>query len=142
MYNTAESTCDTFITEDHNHMWNGINRRRFPRAYYTCLITIKKRLTAKTISTHTENIGAGGICVLLKEDLGLFQGVDVELFVSETNPPIKCGGTIVWAVKKSDPKQKGAYFFDTGIEFIDIRPEDREKMSEVVEDILKVRRQK
>lgn len=123
-------------------MWNGINRRRFPRAYYTCLITIKKRLTSKTISTHTENIGAGGICVLLKEDLGLFQGVDVELFVSETNPPIKCGGTIVWVVKKSDPKQKGAYFFDTGIEFIDIRPEDREKISEVVEEILKTRRQK
>ena len=50
-------------------MWNGINRRKFPRANYKCLITIKKRLTAKTISTHTENIGAGGICVLIKEDL-------------------------------------------------------------------------
>ncbi len=123
-------------------MWNGINRRRFPRANYKCLISIKKRLTAKTISTHTENIGAGGICVLLKEDLGLFQGVDVELFLSETGPQIKCGGTLVWVVKKTDPKQKGAYYYDTGIEFIDIRPEDRDKISDIIDEILKVRRQK
>ncbi|MCX5678202.1 MAG: PilZ domain-containing protein [Candidatus Omnitrophica bacterium] len=123
-------------------MWNGINRRRFPRANYKCLISIKKRLTAKTISTHTENIGAGGICVLLKEDLGLFQGVDVELFIDEKGPQIKCGGTLVWVVKKTDPKQKGSYYYDTGIEFIDIRPEDRDKISDIIDEILKVRRQK
>lgn len=123
-------------------MWNGINRRRFPRANYKCLISIKKRLTAKTISTHTENIGAGGICVLLKEDLGLFQGVDVELFIDEKEPPIRCGGTLVWVVKKTDPKQKGAYYYDTGIEFIDIRPEDRDKISDIIDEILKARRQK
>jgi len=99
-------------------------------------------VTAKTISTYTENIGAGGICVLLKEDLGLFQGVDVELFLNESIPDIKCGGTIVWVVKKTDPNHKGTYHYDTGIEFIDIRPEDREKMSGVIDEILRTRRQK
>ena len=123
-------------------MWNGINRRRFPRASYKCLISIKKRLTAKTISTDTENIGAGGICILLNEDLGLFQGVDVELFMGEGAPQIKCGGTVVWVVKKSDSKQKGSYYYDTGIEFIDIRPEDRDKISGVIDQLLKERRQK
>ena len=118
-------------------MWNGINRRKFPRANYKCLITIRKRLTAKTISTHTENIGAGGICVIIKDDLGLFQGVDLDLFVGDDRPPIKCGGTVVWVVKKSEPKQKGSFSYDTGIEFIDVRPEDRDRISEVVEDILK-----
>ena len=124
-------------------MWNGINRRKFPRAEYKCLIAIKKRLNAKTISTQTENIGAGGICVLLKDDLGLFQGVDLELFLEESGkPPIKCGGTIVWVVKKTDSKKKDSHVFDTGIEFIDVRPEDREKISQVVENILKKQRQK
>lgn len=122
-------------------MWNGINRRRFPRANYGCLITIKKRLGARTISTHTENIGAGGICVLLKEDLGLFQSVDVELTMGDTSPQIKCGGTLVWVVKKSDAKRKGSFYYDTGIEFIDIRPEDRETISEAIDGILKERRQ-
>jgi len=122
-------------------MWDGINRRKFPRANYKCLISIKKRLTAKTISTQTENIGAGGICVIIKEDLGLFQGVDVELYLDESRPPIKSGGTVVWVVKKSSSK-KGSYLLDTGIEFIDIRPEDREKISERVEEILKNQRRK
>lgn len=123
-------------------MWNGINRRRFPRASYKCLITIKKRLTSKTIETHTENVGAGGICVIIKEDLGLFQGVDVELNLEDSRPPIKCGGTVVWVVKKNEPRQKGAYLYDTGIEFIDMRPEDRERVSEAVEEILDSRRRK
>ena len=122
-------------------MWDGINRRKFPRANYKCLITIKRRLNAKTISTQTENIGAGGICVLVKEDLGLFQGVDLELFFEEKMPPIKCGGTVVWVVRKTGSK-KGVYIYDTGIEFIDIRPEDRDKISELVEIILKTRRHK
>ena len=122
-------------------MWDGINRRKFPRANYKCLISIKKRLTAKTISTHTENIGAGGICVLIKEDLGLFQGVDLELYIEEGKPQIKSGGTVVWVVKKSETRPKGGYLYDTGIEFIDMRPEDREKMAEMVEEILKTSRQ-
>jgi hypothetical protein len=118
-------------------MWNGINRRKFPRANYKCIITIKKRLTAKTISTHTENLGAGGICVLIKEDLGLFQGVDLEIMLEDSNTPVKCGGTVVWVVKKSEPKQKASYLYDTGIEFIDIRPEDRDRITAVVDLILK-----
>ena len=123
-------------------MWDSINRRKFTRANYKCLISIRKRLTSKVISTRTENIGAGGICVMLKEDLGLFQGVDIELFISEgNNPPIKCGGTVVWVVKKAQPK-KEEHLFDTGIEFIDIRPEDRERITEVVEDILKGQKKK
>src|SRR3989338_11631550 len=123
-------------------MWNGINRRKFPRANYKCLITIRKRLTSKTIATQTENIGAGGICVIIKEDLGLFQGVDLELHLEDNRPPVKCGGTIVWVVKKSELKQKGGFLYDTGIEFIDIRPEDRERISELVEEILKSQRRK
>lgn len=121
-------------------MWDGINRRKFPRANYKCLITIKRRLTSKTISTQTENIGAGGICVIIKEDLGLFQGVDLEIFIeSENTPPMKCGGTVVWVVKKTSSK-KGVYLYDTGIEFIDMRPEDRDRISEVVEGILQSQR--
>ena len=123
-------------------MWNGINRRKFPRANYKCLIVIKRRLTSKTISTQTENLGAGGICVIIKEDLGLFQGVDIELYLDDNKTPVKSGGTVVWVVKKSQPKQKSSYLYDIGVEFIDIRPEDRERVAVVVEQILKNHRQK
>jgi hypothetical protein len=118
-------------------MWNGINRRKFPRANYKCIITIRKRLTSKSISTHTENLGAGGICVMLKEDLGLFQGTDLEILLDDQTHPVRCGGTVVWVVKKTEPKQKGAYLYDTGIEFIDIGPEDRDRITAIVDSILK-----
>lgn len=121
-------------------MWNGINRRKFPRANYECRIVIKKRQNAKTISTQTENIGAGGICVIIGDDLGLFQGVDIELFLDDGKGPIKCGGTVVWVVRKTDLKQKGTPLFDTGVEFVDMRPEDRERTTDIVEKILKKQR--
>ncbi len=117
-------------------MWNGIDRRKFPRGAYVCLITIRRRLTSKIISTHTENIGAGGICVLIKEDLGLFQGVDLEVHLEDDNPPVKCGGTVVWVVKKASPRSKGEHFYDTGIEFIDIRPAEQDRISRIVEQLL------
>lgn len=118
-------------------MWNGIDRRKFPRAVYKCLITIKRRLTLKTISTQTENIGAGGICVLIKEDLGLFQGVDIEVYLDDGKGAVKCGGTVVWVVKKAAPRSKGDVLYDTGIEFIDIRPADQDRIAQIVELILK-----
>lgn len=123
-------------------MWNGIDRRRFPRASYKCLICIKRRLTSKSISTYTENIGAGGICVVIKEDLGLFQGVDVELFLEDQRPSVKCGGTVVWVVKKVTSRRKGPVLYDTGIEFIDLRPEDRDRISNIVDAILSKERKK
>ena len=47
-------------------MWNGMNRRKFPRADYKCIITIKsKEEIPKVIATHTENIGMGGMPITM-----------------------------------------------------------------------------
>lgn len=117
-------------------MWNGIDRRRFPRVRYKCLIYIRKRGSTKTISTTTENIGAGGICVILSEDLGLFQGVNLEVDIENGLPTnIKCSGTVVWVVKKHDITSKIQY--DTGVEFVDITEEGAERISKIVDEELK-----
>ncbi len=118
-------------------MWNGIDRRKFPRAKYKCLISIKRRQAPKVISTYTENIGAGGICVLIKDDLGLFQGVDLEIFLEDEASAVKCGGTIVWVVKKAESRSRGGTVYDTGVEFIDIRPDDQERITDIVEKLIK-----
>lgn len=119
-------------------MWNGIDRRRFPRARYSCTITLGAKGSARAISTYTENIGGGGICVILNEDLGLFQGVNLELDLQNgIVGNIKCSGTVVWVVKKRDLKQKGAAQYDTGIEFVDISEEGRNRVSNIVKKVLK-----
>lgn len=115
-------------------MWDGINRRRFPRVHYKCVIRLQKKESSKTIATNTENIGAGGICVILDEDLGLFQGVNLEIDLESGLPSnIKCSGTIVWVVKKREIKDKGITKYDTGIEFVDIDEKSAQRVAEIVE---------
>lgn len=121
-------------------MWNGIDRRKFPRARYKCLIHIRKKESSKSISTNTENIGPGGICVIIKDNLGLFQGVNLELSLEDGETPIKCAGTIVWVVKKRPEVKQGSYTYDTGIEFIDLDPAGRKRIVKIVDDILKKQR--
>ena len=119
-------------------MWDGINRRKFPRIHYKCQIAISKKGSPKTISTSTENIGAGGICVILKEDLGLFQGVALEVELEgSVQEKIQCNGTVVWVVKKHVLDRKSAGLYDTGIEFVDINPENARRIAKIVEEYLK-----
>ena len=118
-------------------MWDGIDRRRFPRAHYKCLIYIKKKENSKPISVYTENIGAGGICVLVDENMGLFQGVKLELDLGDkSGERIACTGTVVWVVKQREPGGKTKELYDTGIEFIDIKEADRKLISSVVDGII------
>ena len=118
-------------------MWNGINRRKFPRIHYSCLIHIKKMDGGKVISTETENIGEGGICVVLNEDLGLFQGVSLEIDLKNgSSGDLKCNGTVVWVVKKRDTKDKRAMQYDTGIEFVDIADESKMQITEIIDNEL------
>ena len=46
--------------------WDGLNRRKFPRVIYPCLVVIQngKVDDRDVILTHTENIGIGGVCVI------------------------------------------------------------------------------
>ena len=119
-------------------MWSGINRRQFPRVHYKCLISIGKRDPIKIISTYTENIGAGGICVIVGEDLGLFQGVTLELDLQNgVNTNIKCNGTVVWVVKKRNLENKKIALYDTGIEFVDLPAKEKGRLTKIVVSELK-----
>lgn len=120
-------------------MWRGIDRRKFPRADYQCLITISKKGTERHFLTHTENIGVGGICVVLDEDLGLFSEVDIELMLKDEDLPIKCRGNIVWVIKRTEIKnRKPLTRFDTGVEFIDIKETDRARIEKIVDYIIQM----
>lgn len=115
-------------------MWRGINQRRFPRADYNCLLTIGRKGLKTNLSATTENVGVGGICVALSQDLGRFSTVNLELSLNDNNPPIKCAGSVVWVVKRNEIKDiKQIAKFDTGIEFDDIQDPDRERIEKLVE---------
>ncbi len=125
------------FTKRRGVMWEGIDRRRFPRANYKCIIRVKTGVeSTQTIETHTENIGIGGICVVLKEDITLFKNVALEIVLQNGDSPAVCNGAVVWVVKKTDPKDKNAVTYDTGIEFVNIKEADKKRIASIVEKIL------
>lgn len=115
-------------------MWEGVDRRKFPRANYPCLVIIRKNhKEPEAMLTHTENLGIGGICVILKKNLGLFAPVELEIDLMDTQTHIKCSGKIVWVVKRKDTEEKKPSFFDTGIEFVGIHKDDSKRIASIVE---------
>jgi Tfp pilus assembly protein PilZ len=114
-------------------MWGGMNKRKFPRANYNCEIFIKKSFFSKKIKAHTENIGVGGICVVLNSRLSAFQDVNLTLILGSGSEPITCRGKVMWEVKKDLPYKKALY--DTGIEFVSLENGDRSRIEEIVESL-------
>ena len=116
--------------------WEGINQRKFPRVNYRCLIRVSTNGREEVIEAMTENIGAGGICVVLEKDFGLFEEVSTEVFLNDDKGPISCRGTVVWVVKRHPAKPVEMMKYDTGIEFLDISEEGRARITALVQDIL------
>jgi c-di-GMP-binding flagellar brake protein YcgR len=111
-------------------MWDGIDRRRFPRVHYPCKVEVFQKGYKKAFLTQTENIGVGGICVILQAGLEKFSLVELIITLTDGEPPIKCDGRIVWAVK-------GKTQFDTGIEFLDIKEKDILRIERVIQQCQK-----
>ncbi len=109
----------------------GRERRRFKRAVYPCNIYI---LTAPlhVIKSQTENIGAGGVRVIIDERIPISSKVGIKLYLSER--PIECKGRIVWVVENKDNDHKGC--FDTGIEFYQISDEDQKTIDIFVKSLV------
>ena len=114
-------------------VWNGRERRRYPRAVFSCKIFLD--FAHREIISHTDNIGKGGIRVSLEEELRPSNIVSLTLFLGK-GEPIKCEGIVIWTAKKVSPDIKEPTLFYTGIEFTAIGDSDREEIGKLVDEIL------
>lgn len=114
-------------------MWEGIDKRRFPRAHFRCQVVVRRKGHPESFSTQTENIGAGGICVILDKGLELFTEVVVEITLPDDLTPLTNNGKVVWVVKEAGSLKR----FDTGIEFVNLPAEQRTRIGKIIEKILK-----
>ncbi len=120
--------------------WEGLNRRKFPRVNYPCLVVIRNSgedAKDSIILTHTDNVGIGGVCVVLKKDVKMFSEVELELDLLDLGEHICCNGKVVWNVQRRREVGKKPLFFDIGIEFIDIVAEDQKRLERIVERLVK-----
>jgi c-di-GMP-binding flagellar brake protein YcgR len=115
-------------------MWGGINRRKFPRANYPCVLAVTRKDQQDTLSTQTENIGLGGICVILPRDLGIFAPVEIRLDLLDGQPVIESDGTVAWVIVSKGEKK--SELFDTGLEFTNLKRKDAIRISSIVEKVV------
>jgi len=112
-------------------MWQGIDQRRFPRAQYTCVVTLRQKGVSTPLSASTENVGMGGVCVLMEKSLDIFSPVELELNLEDGKPSVQARGTVVWVVRRRELKKGPS--FDTGIEFSELTPQDRARLEAILD---------
>ena len=121
--------------------WEGLNRRKFPRVNYPCLVVIRNNNEgddkSNVILTHTDNVGIGGVCVILKQDVKMFSEVGLELDLLDLGEHICCNGKVVWNVQRKSESPEKPLFFDIGIEFSDIAGEDQKRLERIVDRLVK-----
>ncbi|MCK5260316.1 MAG: PilZ domain-containing protein [Candidatus Omnitrophica bacterium] len=121
--------------------WEGLNRRKFPRVNYPCLVVIRNNTENgdknNVILTHTDNVGIGGVCVVLKQDVKMFCEVELELDLLDLGEHICCNGKVVWNVQRQSEAPEKPLFSDIGIEFIDIEDGDQKRLERIVERLVK-----
>lgn len=118
--------------------WSGLNRRRFPRARYPCLVVLREgQERPESILAHTENFGTGGISVVVKKQIKMFSKVGIELDLMDMGDNIHCQGKIVWSIRRKEDAEEKPFFYDTGIELVNISDEDVKRIENVVSQISK-----
>ena len=124
--------------------WDGLNRRRFPRVNFPCLVLLHQKNpdSTETVLCHTENVGIGGLCVILKQHVKLFSQVDIELDLMDMKDHVKCKGKIVWNIRRKNDEHNKPLFNDIGIEYIDLTPGDQARIEAAVVRLAKQKKDK
>lgn len=112
-------------------MWQGMDQRQFPRAQCQCVVNLRQEGRSSPSASVTENIGLGGVCVLLDKEVGIFSVVRLELDLKDAKPPLEVQGTVVWVVRRTERK-KGPRF-DTGIEFTELSGDEKARLEAVMD---------
>jgi hypothetical protein len=104
-----------------------MDRRKFPRVSYPCMVKVISPVgPQQQFLTHTENIGQGGLRVILKNEIKLFSPVEMEVDLLCVDEHIHPKGRVVWNARRKSVEKIKPMFYDIGIEFTEIRKSDEE----------------
>ncbi len=107
-------------------------RRKFCRLNFICKVTAVFGERVLVFNSHTEDLGEGGVRVVLEEKLHVSTQVEVSLFLTDKEVPVNCMGEVTW-VREILPVNLGPRFFHTGIKFLDITGSDQEIIKRTLE---------
>jgi c-di-GMP-binding flagellar brake protein YcgR len=114
--------------------YTGPERRRFLRLQEAIDVVYKKHLvTDKEKVLLTKNIGAGGICLrVYGDELSEGDMLDLKIYLPEPDGIITAVGKVVWRKEIYTNDVSQTKRLDVGIEFTEIRPQDRKRINKYV----------
>ena len=112
---------------------DNVEKRRFPRLNTSVDIEygIFKKESLQEGKAVTKNISAGGICFVVCEKIEIDTILDIKFNLKDINYTIKARGKVVRSSCFTAISDNIARY-DLGVEFIEIRDADRQKLSQYV----------
>jgi c-di-GMP-binding flagellar brake protein YcgR len=100
-------------------------RRKYVRL--KACVAVKYTVVGKpgTVTVSSKNISAGGLCLLVKEELAKDTPLQLEFKLPDLNNSIGALGRVVWQRRFESKGGKTQVYFETGIEFTGISDFDR-----------------
>jgi c-di-GMP-binding flagellar brake protein YcgR len=111
---------------------NGQEKRKFVRLSALVDVIYNKRTLTQNELSITRNISRGGICLIAYDELNEQDVLDLKLYLPEDKTPIRAIGKVVWVKEFIIGSIEEGKRFDVGIEFMDIKEEDANRVNKYV----------
>ena len=121
--------------------WNGRERRQAIRinASFVVKYSVKKKPYTK-LNAHMKDLSHGGMRLLINEKLEEGVLLLLEFNIPDTTDAISTEGKVIWTEGEfSERDEAGRRIFQTGIQFINIKTADKEKLVSYIEKIAEKR---
>ncbi|PIQ88804.1 MAG: hypothetical protein COV72_05865 [Candidatus Omnitrophica bacterium CG11_big_fil_rev_8_21_14_0_20_42_13] len=105
-------------------------RRKFPR-HYAVVADYKLANSEAVKASQVKNISAGGICLIVYEDIEIGSQVELKIYLPGSSLPILAWAKTLWKNEfkvESETRKR----FDIGFEFLKIEELDRQKIAQYV----------
>ncbi len=108
-----------------------IEKRKFKRLKNGVKV-IFKILNKREETVLSINIGAGGVCIPLKEKIEPGTFLELGLILPDQHKPFYAFAKVAWQAKVPKRDEKGDFYYETGIHFLRMNLEERKKLIEYV----------
>ena len=113
------------MREDCQKDYSGPDRRRYVRIRATIIEYAPIGKDSPSVTSFTENISAGGVCIFCPHDLGVGDVISMRIFIPYDHDPVVVRGKIVWHSESPFLERRESKSYDVGVEFCEMKDEDR-----------------
>lgn len=115
-----------------------VNRRSSPRVAYPCLVKFFSETQGQEVYlTHTENISNGGCHIVVPKLATKGDKVSLEIDLLDDVAHILVDGTVSWVDQRSMLKSQKTFYYDIGIQFVDMKEKDKKYLEDILGNLIK-----